>query len=84
VIQHDRTREQWQDPANPVTSSAPFPAWQQIRMIVVHYPGADFQDMDFDNDGDVDLSDTAILLRNTQTYYTSQRHYSTGFRGGPR
>ena len=79
LIQFDVKREGWQSPSEPVRSSSPFPGWHAINRIVIHYPGADWSSMDMDRDGDIDRSDTAVLLRNTQHYYLTQRGYSIGY-----
>lgn len=79
-IKHDHEREDWQSSEQPVTSTSAFPGWDKIKRIVIHYPGADFADMDFDNDEDIDLDDTRILLRNTQNYYLHKSPpYSIGY-----
>jgi len=81
-IVHDRVRSQWELPTQRVTGSTAFAGWPKMKRFVLHYPGADFADMDFDNDGDIDWEDTRILLRNTQNFYVSQRNYSIGYNTG--
>lgn len=78
-IVHDRVRAEWELDSQPVHGSTAFPPMTKIKRIVVHYPGADFQDMDFDNDEDIDWEDTGILLRNTQNYYLVSRGFSIGY-----
>jgi N-acetylmuramoyl-L-alanine amidase len=70
-------RQVWQDPAKPVTG--PIAYQPSIERIVLHYPGADWSDMDFDNDGDVDPADTVTILRQMQASYLSSRGYSLGY-----
>jgi hypothetical protein len=70
-------REAWQHYAEPVHSTN---AWENdVDRIVLHYPGADWADMDIDNDGDFDKNDTVMVLRNTQHYYLTARGYSIGY-----
>ena len=79
MIQFDRQREAWQDPRKPVIGNAAFAGWPKMARIVLHYPGADYADMDFDDDGKIDPADTAQLLRQTQAAYLDQRGYSLGY-----
>ena len=73
-------RGEWQKSTEPVTGPA-FPDWDLIELIVIHYPGSDWADMDFDNDGDVDLTDTVTILRAMQHAYLTDpsRGYSLGY-----
>lgn len=75
-----RPRSEWQDPAKPVASSSK-PARDRIVDFVVHYPGADWSDLDFDNDGTITTADTTWLLRAMQTAYLGDPHrgYSLGY-----
>ena len=79
MMRFDKRREDWQDPKNPVVGSAKFLGWSAMQRLVLHYPGADYADMDFNNDGQIDAADTATLLRNTQAAYVDQRGYSLGY-----
>ena len=79
MIRFDYQREAWQDPKNPVVGGAAFAGWKAMTRIVLHYPGADWADMDFNNDGKIDLADTRLLLRNTQAAYVDTRGYSLGY-----
>lgn len=71
-------RTAWQNPAEPIASSSKMNLGA-ITKGVIHYPGADWADLDFDNDGDVDKDDTIIVLRNAQHGYLTQRGYSLGY-----
>lgn len=75
---HDKRRIDWTQRSKPVTGPA-FPGWNTIRQIVIHYPGADWSDMDFNNDGSTDYRDTALLLDNTNNYYWTSRGYAIGY-----
>jgi hypothetical protein len=70
-------RVDWQEPKYPITGPVPLPA--QITTVVYHYPGADWSDMDFDNDGDVDTTDTIVVTRQMQRSYLTSRGYSLGY-----
>ncbi len=79
MISFDYQREAWQEPTKPVTGSSAFLGWPQITNLVLHYPGADFADLDFNNDNTIDYRDTAQLLRNMQSSYLASRGYSLGY-----
>ena len=77
-MRFDYRRSDWVNRSKPVTGPA-FPSWSQIRQIVIHYPGADWADMDFNRDGREDYRDTALLMDNTNAYYWSSRGYAIGY-----
>lgn len=79
-MKYDYLRSAWVNRSKPVTGPA-FPGWAAIKRIVIHYPGADWADMDFNNDGDEDWEDTALLLDNTNNYYWTSpgRGYAIGY-----
>lgn len=85
-----RPREGWLDPAGPPWEGfpdkngqpyhcPPFRGWDAIDTIVVHYPGADWEDMDFTNDGTIDLNDDIAQIRLQHQFYASSRKYSLGY-----
>lgn len=79
-MRFDKLVKDWRKSSNPVTGPA-FPAWSAITQIAIHYPGADWAEMDFNNDGREDYRDTAVLLDNTNGYYWSSRGYAIGYNG---
>lgn len=86
-----RPREGWLDPAGPPWDHTingkgefyvcpPFRGWGAIGTIVIHYPGADWADMDFNNDGTEDIDDTIYVLRQMHnSYLMGSRGYSLGY-----
>ena len=85
-----RPREEWLDPQVPWDHTVNgkgqfyicpnFLGWSQISDAVVHYPGADWADMDFNNDGSVDLADTVTIVREMhRMYLLGSRGYSLGY-----
>ena len=74
----DKYRKDWVRNSKPVAGPA-FPAWANIKQIVIHYPGADWASMDFNKDGTLDYRDTAVLLDNTNAYYWNSRGYAIGY-----
>jgi hypothetical protein len=92
VVSHlIRPREDWLDPALPwdhvVNGKGkfyvcpPFRGWDEIDDVVIHYPGADWPDMDINNDGRIDELDTIALLRSGHRMYLmgADRGYSYGY-----
>ena len=77
-MRFDHGRSEWVRLSKPVTGPR-FPGWPAIRRIVVHYPGADWQGMDFNRDGTEDYRDTATLMDNTNNYYWTKRGYAIGY-----
>jgi hypothetical protein len=58
----------------------PFRGWPAITDAVVHYPGADWADMDFNNDGQIDVADTAtVIAQMHRMYLMGTRGYSLGY-----
>lgn len=85
-----RSREGWLDPAGPPWEGfpnkdglpyvcPPFRGWDVIDTIVIHYPGADWADMDFTNDGTIDLNDDIAQIRIQHRHYALNRKYSLGY-----
>ena len=85
-----RPREDWLDPAGPPWEGfpgsngapyrcPPFRGWDAIDTIVFHYPGADWADMDFTNDGTIDLADDVAQIRLQHQHYAYSRKYSLGY-----
>lgn len=86
-----RPREDWLDPALPWDHTTngkgefyvcpPFRGWDDVDTVVIHYPGADWPDMDINNDGRVDELDTIALLRSGHRMYLmgADRGYSYGY-----
>ena len=83
-------REEWIDPRGPAWEGFPssngspykcpaFRGWANIRDIVIHYPGADWADMDFTNDGRIDLNDDIAQIRVQHAHYARNRKYSLGY-----
>ena len=77
-MRFDYNRSAWVRNSKPVFGPA-FPSWAAIKRIVIHYPGADWQGMDFNRDGTEDYRDTAVLMDNTNNYYWTQRGYAIGY-----
>lgn len=72
-------RSSWQTRLEPVTG--PALVWADIDEVVIHYPGADWADLDFDNDGTISDADSIWLLRAMQHAYLTdpKRGYSLGY-----
>lgn len=72
-------RSSWQTRLEPVTG--PALVWADIDEVVIHYPGADWADLDFDNDGTITDADSIWLLRAMQHAYLTdpKRGYSLGY-----
>lgn len=71
-------RQEWQSSTQPVTGPA-MPK-DAISRIVIHYPGADFTDLDFNNDGLVNGADSIVVLRQMQAQYLRKSPpYSLGY-----
>lgn len=77
-MKFDKYRQDWNKRSKQVTGPA-FPSWPTIQQIVIHYPGADWQSMDFDKNGTLDYRDTAQLLDTTNNYYWTSRGYAIGY-----
>jgi hypothetical protein len=57
-----------------------FRGWDAITDVVIHYPGADWADLDFNNDGLVDLDDTKFIIQKMHVaYLMGERGYSLGY-----
>lgn len=76
-MEFDHYRQEWELDGQRV-SGPPFD-WSKVDRIVIHYPGADWRDMDFDKNGVEDWRDSITRLRNEQSYYLAQRGYSIGY-----
>lgn len=86
-----RSREGWLDPAGPPWDHTvngngdyyvcpSFLGWSKIDTIVIHYPGADWADMDFNNDGQENIDDTVHVIRQMHNaYLMGSRGYSLGY-----
>jgi hypothetical protein len=71
-------RSEWETAQQPVTG--PAISWPSIVRIVIHYPGADFADLDFNNDGQVNGADSIQVLRQMQNQYLHKpKPYSLGY-----
>jgi hypothetical protein len=72
-------RSAWQTAAQPVTG--PAANRSAITDFVVHYPGTDWADLDFDNDDRITTADSVWLLRSMQSIYLRdpKRGYSLGY-----
>jgi hypothetical protein len=77
-VKFDYKRSDWVRNSRPVVGPA-FPGWQAIKAFSIHWPGADWEGMDFNRDGTEDYRDTATLLDNTNGWYWSSRGYALGY-----
>jgi hypothetical protein len=79
-MRFDHSRSDWVRHSRPVTGPA-FPGWQAMQRIVIHWPGADWEGMDFNRDGTEDYRDTAVLMDNTNAYYWNRKPsgYAIGY-----
>jgi hypothetical protein len=79
----DKKRADWVFRSKAVVGPM-FPPWANIEEIIIHYPGADWRDMDFNKDGTENYLDTATLLDNTNNFYWTDpaRGYALGYNAG--
>lgn len=84
-------KEDWIDPSDTpwdginTTQGTPYYCPKRTNLssaieIVIHYPGNDWADMDFNNDGAVNLNDTIYTIRQGhRSYLRGSRGYSYGY-----
>ena len=70
-------RSTWETATNYIDGPAPVKDWIHTR--VYHFPGVDFPDLDFTNDGKMDLADLVSQVRTQNSYYRRERGYALGY-----